>query len=226
VLQAVRQRSFKHQSSRLVFAAALLLGASIAGGCASTANVAVESDFPTPLVEPLRLRVGVHYPEDLRKYEYSEEIPQHSTWRFDLGEANVKMFSKVFGAMFSEVAQVNPSVDSSAAAVDLILTPRLERFEFDIPRHEDVKFVEVWMQYRLFVYAGDGTPIAEWPITGYGKSKAAGSMPRASLHDATIRAMREAGATISIRFASHPDIRDWLQEKHNASTIIHAGTGY
>ncbi len=204
--------------------AALLLAMMVSAGCSSTGLVAVESSFPAPLVEALPLKAGVFFPEELRGFTHSETIPQHSQWHFELGAASVELFDPVFRALFEQVTVLDQvPTDNQAANLDLIITPQLERFEFDIPRNRDIKFVEVWMQYRLFVYTPDGTPIAEWPVTGYGKSAASGSMPRASLHDATVRAMREAGATVSIRFASQPDVRDWLQEKSNAKTIVNAG---
>lgn len=204
--------------------AALLLGITLTAGCSSTGLVEVDTSFPAPLVESLPVRAGVFFPEELRDYTHSETIPQHSQWQFELGDASVKLFNPVFNALFDQVIVLEqlPAADQ-AANLDLIVAPQLERFEFDIPRNPDIKFVEVWLQYRLYVYAPDGTPIAEWPVTGYGKSPASGSMPRNSLHDATVRAMREAGATISIRFASQPEVRDWLQEKSNAKTIVNTG---
>ncbi len=205
--------------------AAMLIVLVLTAGCSSTGLVDVDSSFPAPLVESLPLRAGVFFPEELRAFTHSETIPQHSQWQFELGKASVELFNPVFSALFDQVIVLEqlPAGDQ-AANLDLIVAPQLERFEFDIPRNRDIKFVEVWLQYRLYVYTPDGTPIAEWPVTGYGKSQASGSMPRDSLHDATVRAMREAGATISIRFASQPDVRDWLQEKSNAKTIVNAGS--
>ena len=45
---------------------ALLAGA-VLSGCGST-QVIVESDFPTPLIEPLPLRMGVMIPDELYNF--------------------------------------------------------------------------------------------------------------------------------------------------------------
>ncbi|MCC5861057.1 MAG: hypothetical protein JJT93_04005 [Gammaproteobacteria bacterium] len=196
---------------------ALLL---VLSGCASPARVAVEAQFPTPLVEPLPLRAAVYYEAALREFAHSETIPQHSQWEFELGQASIGFFQPLFGALFQQVQTLERLPElGEVGQIDLIVAPRLERFEFDIPRHRDSKFAEVWMQYRLYIYAPDGTPIAEWPVTGYGKSAASGTLPRAALHDAAVRAMREAGATISVKFASQPDVRSWLQENSHVHSV-------
>lgn len=206
-------------------AAALLLGLALLAGCASPARVAVEAQFPTPLVEPLPLRAAVYYEAALREFAHSETIPQHSQWEFELGQASIGFFQPLFGALFQQVQTLERLPEPGEVnQIDLIVAPRLERFEFDIPRHRDSKFAEVWMQYRLYIYAADGTPIAEWPVTGYGKSAASGTLPRAALHDAAVRAMREAGATISVRFASQPDVRSWLEENSHVHSV-HNGDG-
>ena len=203
---------------------AILTAALAVAGCASSATVQVKSQFPTPVVEPLPLRAAVYYPVELRNFQHEESIPQHSSWQFDVGEASVSLFQPLFDAMFQQVVlleQLPPGPDSPAH--DLIVSPILERFEFDIPRSRDAKFVEVWMLYRLYVYEPDGTLIAEWPVTGYGKSPASGSLPRNSLHDATVRAMREAGATIAVKFATQPNVRAWLQEKQHEQGTVSRG---
>lgn len=213
---------------RVLSGRGLWLAAAVAllAGCASAARVEVASQFPTPLVEPLPVRAAVYYEDALRQFAHSETIPQHSQWEFELGQASLSLFRPLFGALFQQVETLERAPQPGEVPhVDLIIAPRLERFEFDIPRHRDSRFAEVWMQYRLFIYAPDGTPIAEWPVTGYGKSAASGTLPRAALHDAAVRAMREAGATISVRFASQPDVRNWLQENRHAPHAAQNGDG-
>ncbi len=199
----------------------LLAAASLAlGACGGTSNVDVESDFPTPLVSKLPVRMGVHLPEELRSFSHKEDIPRHSSWRFDLGAANVSLFEPLFVAMFDETVPVSTIPPGSAEAAGLhgIVKPQLERFEFDVPRGRNARFVEVWVQYRMELYTPEGGLVAEWPVTGYGKSSASDFGQSNSLRRATIRALREVGADLSIEFASNPDVSDWLKDIGNGST--------
>jgi len=194
---------------------ALLAGTMLVlAGCAGTSSVQVDARFPEPVVAPLPLRMGVHLPEALRGYTHEEEIPRHSSWRFELGAANVNLFQPVFGAMFEEVVPVDriPPQRGDAGRLDGIVRPTLETFQFDIPRTEDNEFVEVWVEYKLELYTPEGGLIAEWPVSGYGRSREGNFSQDRSLSEATVEAMREVGAELSIGFASLPEVSDWLED--------------
>ena len=200
----------------LWLAASLALAAS---GCAS--SVGVQADFPRPLVEPLPIRIGVVFSEALRTFEYYEEIPQHSKWTIQLGSANVAMFEPLFSSMFRE-ARIVPTLPLSEAdrtGLDAVLQPELEKFEFDVPRNPDAKFVEVWLQYRMTLLATDGTQIAAWPVVGYGKAQTGMLGNEGSLRRAAVRAMREVGATLVTGFAKQPAVGEWLEETHHEANL-------
>ena len=198
-----------------------LLIAAAAGGLAGCASsVIVESSFPTPLIDPLPVRMGVIIGPELHDYVHAEEIPQQSTWTIALGDANVAMLQPLFTSMFVEARNIsNMETDqANLGALDGVLRPTLEKFEFDVPFGERDQFVEVWMQYRLFLYETDGAIVAEWPVTGYGKAELSGKREDA-VRRAAIVAMREAGATISTQFANQPQVNYWLEERGNAAAL-------
>lgn len=206
-------------SVRKVFGLPLLAAASAwLAGCAS--QVVVEADFPTPLVEPLPVRMGLVFPPELYNFIHSEAIPQQSTWTIDLGDANVAMLEPLFETMFSETRDLSDVTlePSRVSGLDGVLRTALEKFEFDVPIGERDEFVEVWMQYRLSLYEPDGDLVTEWPVSGYGKAELDGKREQA-VQRAAIVAMREVGATISTKFAEQPDVNYWLQERGNASTL-------
>ncbi len=198
---------------------AAALSAALLAGCAS--SVPVEAEFPTPLVEPLPIRVGLVFSEALRTYEYYEEIPQHSKWTIELGKANVAMFGPLFASMFAETRIITtmPLSESERSGLDAVLQPELEKFEFDVPRNPDAKFVEVWLQYRLSLLHTDGTPIAAWPVVGYGKAQTGMLGNEGSLRRAAVRAMREVGATLVTGFAKQPAVGEWLEETHHEANL-------
>ncbi|HLF09707.1 MAG TPA: hypothetical protein VJA26_00705, partial [Gammaproteobacteria bacterium] len=150
---------------------AIAVGTLLAG-CGSS-SVIVESTFPTPLVEPLPIRMGIIMSEELHNFVYAEDIPEQSTWTIALGDANVAMLQPLFDSMFEETRPVSdvPVDAANIEQLDGVLRPVLEKFEFDVPIGERDEFVEVWMQYKLMLYEPDGELVADWPVSGYGKSE-------------------------------------------------------
>ncbi len=183
-------------------------------GCSS--SVIVESSFPTPLIEPLPVTMGLIFDDELYNYIYTEDIPNQSTWTIALGDANVAMLEPLFNSMFTDTQVVKSvPVDATAGRLDGVLQPVLEKFEFDVPIGERDEFVEVWMQYKLTLFEPEGEVVAEWPVSGYGKSELSRDREDA-VRRAAIVAMREVGAAISTKFADQPQVRYWLGERENA----------
>ena len=202
--------------STLSRSALLVAASALTSGCVS--SVVVESEFPTPLVQPLPVRMGLIFDEDLTNYVHVEDLPQQSAWTIDLGDANIAMLSPLFDTMFVETQRVDAVPIGGSASVDGVLQPRLEKFEFDVPIGERDEFVEVWMQYQLTLYEPDGSVVVEWPVSGYGKAELT-RRREDSVRRAAVVAMREVGATISTKFAEQPDVSYWLQERQNESAM-------
>ena len=195
----------------LALAAMLLLG-----GCST--QVIVEAKFPTPLVEPLPVSVGILIPEELYNYIYTEDVPEQSLWTIALGDANVAMLQPLFKRMFRDTRSVDAVPPGGApAGLDGVLKPTIAKFEFDVPVGQRDKFVEVWIQYQLSLYDADGRSVIDWAVSGYGKSELMRNRQDA-VQKAAIVAMREAGATISTKFADQPQVKSWLGEKGHATT--------
>ncbi|HVY64507.1 MAG TPA: hypothetical protein VHH11_06770 [Gammaproteobacteria bacterium] len=190
------------------------------GACST--QVIVEAKFPTPLVESLPVNVGILIPEELYNYIYTEDVPNQSLWTIALGDANVAMLKPLFTRMFRDTRTVDavPTADS-AGGLDGVIEPTIAKFEFEVPVGQRDKFVEVWIQYQLTLYDADGRQVIEWPVSGYGKSELMHNRQDA-VRKAAIVAMREAGATISTKFAEQPQVKAWLGEKAHATT---AGIG-
>jgi hypothetical protein len=192
-------------------------------GCA--ASVTVDANFPTPLVEPLPVRVGLIFDEELQQFEHYEEIPRQSRWSIQLGKANVAMLTPLFEQMFMETRPVSDLAvaQTDASQLDGFLRPSLEAFEFDVPTgtRRD-QFVEVWIQYQLALYEPNGELVVEWPVSGYGKAEYGRNRERALNRAATV-AMREVGAAISTQFARQPQVSYWLQERAHEGALPASG---
>jgi len=193
-----------------------LATAALLGGCST--QVIVEAKFPTPLVEPLPVSVGILIPEELYNYIYTEDVPEQSLWTIALGDANVSMLQPLFKRMFRDTRSVDALPAAGATTgIDGVLKPTISKFEFDVPVGQRDKFVEVWIQYQLSLYDADGRSVIDWAVSGYGKSELMRNRQDA-VQKAAIVAMREAGATISTKFADQPQVKSWLGEKGHAAT--------
>lgn len=204
------------KSSMLTLTAAA--GCGLLLGCSS--SVVVLSDFPTPLVEPLPVHMGVIYDANLYDFVHAEQIPQQSIWTIQLGDANIAMLEPLFGAMFLEAREVEdvPVGPVDLARLDGVIHPVLERFEFDVPIGQRDEFVEVWMQYGLTLYEPEGEVVVEWIVSGYGKAELERNRERA-VERAAVVAMREVGAAISTQFVEQDEVVYWLEERQNESAL-------
>jgi hypothetical protein len=197
----------------------LILAASASlAGCGGS-QVIVESTFPTPLIEPLPVSMGIIIPDELYNFIYTEDIPDQSLWTIALGDANVAMLAPLFKGMFRETRDVESlALVTGDRSLDGIIEPKLDKFEFDVPTGERDEFVEVWLQYQITVYEPDGGTVIQWPVSGYGKSELVRD-PEDAVQRAAVVAMREAGATISTKFSEQPQVKQWLGGKGHAATI-------
>ena len=162
----------------------------LAAGCA-TKQVEVEGNFPTPLLDPLPITLGVIYPSAFAKHEFFDEAKgrAESDWLVKTGEAQVEFWDILFGGMFDEVVHIRnwETVQSRGQEIDGVLIPAIADLQYTIPTHTNVKIYEIWMRYefRLVDIAAihqqeDGAlsfnpdeRLAAWPITAYGKTPTA-----------------------------------------------------
>jgi hypothetical protein len=200
--------------------------AALAGTCLTGcggSEVIVESTFPTPLIEPLPVAMGVLIPDELYNFIYTEDIPDQSLWTIALGDANVAMLGPLFEGMFRETRDIESLARAAGdSSLDGVIEPKLEKFEFDVPTGERDEFVEVWLQYQITVYEPDGATVVQWPVSGYGKSELLRD-PEDAVQRAAIVAMREAGATISTKFSDQPQVKAWLGGIGHAAAPVTVG---
>lgn len=140
-----------------------------------------------------------------------------------------KLFLQVGSAMFTEAKQVD-SIAPGTAEFDGVLAPSIADFQISIPDQTRTDFYEVWIKYLIRVYDNEGTLIAEWPLTAYGKSNQSDygffeKTDKPAMHDATMRALRDAGAFLALRFSAVPPIKAWLDTRTQAPTPSTSGGG-
>ncbi len=185
-------------------------------GC-SGAKVQIQGDIPTPLVNRLPVRVGLYFEPALVQYVFEEKIQDHGDWRVEVGAIQSKLFQRIGSAMFVKAVRVD-SVTPSGTDLDAVLAPSIADFQISIPAQTRSDFYEVWIKYRMRLYDMQGGLIAEWPLTAYGKANREDfgfmdNSDKLAIRQATMTALRDAGAFLSLRFTSVPKIHAWLDTR-------------
>jgi hypothetical protein len=204
------------RKSRLRLLAALMQVVLLAG--CGPAHVVVEGKFPPPLIEPLPLTLGVWYGDDFSNHEFFDESKSRteSSWIVSTGVAQVQMWDTLLAGMFSKLVhlQAQPAPGQPIAGVDAVLIPHVEELQYAIPTQTRIKVYEIWLRYRFELLGADGTPIAEWTMTSYGKTPTAFlQSDQEAVNLAAVMALRDAGANFATQFTRLPAIKDWLREK-------------
>lgn len=189
-----------------------LLVLSCLAGCTTTA-VEVRGQFPrSAVVEKLPLRMGVHFDEAFRTHMLSEPVPERGDWQIAIGAAQVEMFRAILPSMFDAVVELDDP--SAPAPVDAVLVPRVEEMQFAIPFQTKSNFFEVWIRYDLtLLHPGSDRVIASWPLTGYGRTRDAMlDSAGEAIRQATVMALRDAGAFLAIDFTRTRELQSWLEQ--------------
>ncbi|MEZ5561623.1 MAG: hypothetical protein R3F27_01530 [Gammaproteobacteria bacterium] len=199
---------------RLVAATLCLLFAT-----ACSQSLTVPDRVPEPLVETLPLRAGLLYTPAFADYRHTETAEGKPAWDIGLGAAHVGLFDRLGKRLFRDTAHIStlPGAENPAD-FDVIIEPAIDAFEISLPDQSTSDQYAVWIRYTLRVYGPQGELIAAWKLSGYGEAGKSTLKPASSMEQATVLAMRDAAATISIEFAGQPGIDELLREKSDAST--------
>ena len=182
------------------------------GSLGCTTSVLVEGTVPTPLVQKIPARLGVHYSEAFKNYHHQEEIDDLGTWDINFGAQNLAFFRNLTQAMFFRVEEIDtPSLGpEEQRRLDGLLVPEITKFGFLVPEVSGLKFYSVSIEYQLRMYNKKGVKIGEWTLVGYGKSEGGIFSADDALGEATALAIRDGGARIAIELAAQPGIMSWV----------------
>lgn len=206
-------RNVRRVAARLRLGVLPIAGAFVVFGCTG-ANVVINTVVPSPLVEPIPVRVGVFFDESLKGYVHEESLEHYGDFRIELGSVQVPVFERIFDALFEETVALS-SVEAGDG-VAAVIVPVFEEMQFSIPEQTRGQFFEVWIKYRIDVYGADGELLASWPLPAYGKSNERNfgfmeDSKGSGLTEASIWALRDAAAHLSFYFPRLPEIAQLVQ---------------
>ena len=178
----------------------------------------VPTTFPEPVVQPLPLDVALHFTNEFANYRYHEDVGGDAEWEIELGKANVALFESVSRRLFRSATRVSSRpVGPDAAAYNAIIEPSVAAFEFSLPSQSATDQYSVWIRYTVKVFRPDGTELTAWNISAYGESDSTMLRPARSMEQATILALRDAAATLTVNFANEARARGVMpMEETNA----------
>ena len=196
-------------------------------------EVIVEGTFPTPLVDPVPVSVGVLFTQEFKAHELVDDATGRGevSWRVSTGTAQVEFWSTLFPAFFQNVVFIESYEDLQAYDVDAVLIPQVADVQYAIPLYTNVKVYEIWMRYNLAlvdpgqiideenatISLENMQPFAEWPLTAYGKTPTAFMQSDIdAVNLAAVMALRDAGANFITGFLRVPGVMDWIENPEEA----------
>ena len=187
----------------------LVLTMASMAGCATTLNVDVEQTFPEVVAEPRDLSATLVMDQEFRTYQAR---PNAKT-RIQIGQPQVDLMTKAFNGLFAEVMVVS-SREQVRPDTDLVIIPSVREVQLSTPSESYLNVYEVWIKYNLDIETGDGVPVDSWFLPAYGKTPSSYLLSRTTaIEDATIVALRDAGAKLMLDFYRIPAINGWLQQQ-------------
>ncbi len=186
-------------------------------GC-SASVIEIRGNYPSPLVSPLPLTLGVIYDDNFSSYSFTEidEYSGEDQYIINSGSTQVQLFNTILPAVFAEVVFLDSAEDvASHPGLDMVFQPAIEEFQVGLPQKTRLDVYEIWVKYNMRLSDPNGASIADWVMTAYGKSpqETFGSVD-AGVNEAAVEAFRDLAATFSLGFTSIPEVNDWLRSNN------------
>ena len=192
---------------------ALVLSGLLLSACATRVEVA--GHFPPALTHQLPIHALVVFKPAFANHRFQSTEGQDVS--IAVGQVQVELFTGLADSLFTR-STTTDSMPSKTKA-DLILIPNVEDVQISIPSKSQLKVYEVWIKYNLQVFDNTGEPLADWIMTAYGKTPTRFlKSDTEALHQASIVAMRDAGAHFITGFARVPEIQQWLHQRQTRLT--------
>ena len=201
--------SYEKLPTRTPFLAVLvmtLLIISLLSGCSSTANIAVEQQFPDVVAEPRNVSAAIVFDDAFRNYVGA---PNKDT-SIALGASQVDLFAKAFNGLFWRTEVVN-ALEHASNEAELIVKPSVVEVQVAAPSDTYLNVFEVWIKYKLDIQTLDGQVLDSWFMPAYGKTPDSFMLSKSdAIREASIIALRDAGAKLILDFYRVPAVASWL----------------
>ena len=186
-----------------------LLAVLLLAGCPSK-SILLQGHFPTPLIDKFRVPIGVYYSPNFSTFKHEEDIPQAGKVSVQAGGINTALFDKLLPGLFANVQRLSSPV--ATAQVRGVLIPEIAEMQFSLPQQTHNGLYEVWLRYDIKLQDSTGKVVAQWPLTGYGKSPDGWFVQRTGgLNDAADVALRDIAASFTLSLRDVVEVQRWLE---------------
>ena len=176
-------------------------------GCSSSAQVQLaERQFPTVVSKPKPVSASIVFDSEFRDYVAA---PNKST-SIEIGNAQTTMLGNAFKGLFNRVEVVS-SRDEVSLENALVITPSVQEVQVSTPSDTYLNVYEVWIKYNLDIHTSEGDQIDSWFMPAYGKTPDSFMLYKTNaIEEATIIALRDAGAKLILDFYRIPSVYSWM----------------
>ncbi|MDG1082253.1 MAG: hypothetical protein P8P14_07705 [Porticoccaceae bacterium] len=184
----------------------VLIAVIFISGCSSTAQVQIDSQFPTVVSKPKPVKAAIVFTEDFKRYIASP----NSKTSIDLGSAQTELLSNAFAGLFNEIEFVSAVSDVTFENA-LVITPSVQEVQVSTPSDTYLNVYEVWLKYSLDIETVSGDQVDSWFMPAYGKTPDSFMLSKTNaIEEAAIIALRDAGAKLLLDFYRIPSVYNWL----------------
>ena len=189
--------------------ALVLIGAVLVTACGGTVQVKIVQQFPEVVSEPRDIKAAIVFDQTFSTYiaRPTENIS------IDIGSAQVALLTNAFRGLFQQVQTVT-SRDQLNPDTELVIIPSVLQVQVSTPSDFYLNVYEVWIKYNLDIETAEGDPIDSWFMPAYGKSPNSMMTSKSdAIEQATIVALRDAGAKLLLDFFRIPSVYGWLDQQ-------------
>ena len=191
----------------------LFAGLMFLASCSSTAIVEIDTSFPAVLSQPKVLSAVIVFDDEFVSYVGK---PNENT-SVSIGKAQVDLLKNAFSGLFTTI-EFESSIDNLNTDSGIIITPSVQQIQVSTPSEHYLNVFEVWIKYNLKIETADGRLIANWFMPAYGKTPDVFmSSKEKAIEQATIIALRDAGAKLLLDFYRIPALKQWLAAQPKGS---------
>lgn len=188
---------------------AMMLTMLLMAGCAAK-SIQLEGHFPTPLIDKFRMPIGVYYSPNFTTFTHEEDIPQSGKVSVKAGAINSALFDKLLPGLFANVERL--SSPTATSQVRGVIIPEITEMQFSLPQQTHNGLYEVWLRYSIKLQDREGKVVAQWPLTGYGKSPDGWFVQRTGgLNGAADVALRDVAASFTLSLRDVAEVQHWLE---------------